>query len=319
MKKKTLVLLGLAVCCGLLAAFMTSRLLAQRTAPPPDEDDKVMVLVAKQNLPYGTRLDVPENYFEQKLFSLDQIPGGALRDFKEAQGRLVMANLVAQGSTVTKDQLMDSDQGGIGTSMPQGKRAIAIQTNAVATAGGLILPKSRVDVVLTTATEARVILSDILVRAVNTSQKVDPASPVIPQTVTLELDPEQAVMLSYARKQGDIGLIGRPLGDQIDTTQIVVKQGEIGRKTFTSTAKPGEGNPGNLDLTRPKPLPLVDPAKVDTAKGSDDETPVVTKKKAFVQELFNGSERIVMYFDNETGKKISDGELDQYDVPKTNK
>jgi pilus assembly protein CpaB len=317
MKKKTLALLGLAVCCGLLAAFMTSRLLSQRNAPPPDEDDKVMVLVAKQNLPYGTRLDVPDNYFEQKPYSIDQVPSGALREFKDAQSKLVMVNLVAQGTTVTKDQLMDAEQGGLPTQITAGKCAIGIQTNAVNTAGGLIIPNCRVDVVLTTADEAQVVLSDVLVRAINTSRKVDPQAPVIPSTVTLEVDWDQAVMLNVARKQGELSLVVRALGDHQDTTGMSVKKQELGKKTFVSSTKSTDGNPAALALTQPKPLTF-DTSKPDSSKG-EDETPVVKKKKAFMQELFNGSERIAIYFDDQTGRKLLDTELDQYDLPKSGK
>src|SRR5207237_5266327 len=130
-------LLGLAIGCGLLASFMTSRVLAQRSAAPAtDEDDKVTVLVAKQKLTFGQRLDIPENYLEEKSYTLDQVPSKALRKFEDAQGRLVMANFIAQGTAVTSDQLMDASSMGAGGMVPSGKCIEGNRTNAGHKAGG---------------------------------------------------------------------------------------------------------------------------------------------------------------------------------------
>ena len=50
MKPRTMILLIVAVTCGLGASYMTSRLLAERQTEP---EDKVKILVAKKNLDQG--------------------------------------------------------------------------------------------------------------------------------------------------------------------------------------------------------------------------------------------------------------------------
>ena len=53
MKSKTLILLGVALVCGLAASYMTSRLLADRS-------EKVNVLIAKQKYAPGRRSRAPK-------------------------------------------------------------------------------------------------------------------------------------------------------------------------------------------------------------------------------------------------------------------
>ena len=58
MKPKTLILMVVAVVCGLGASYMTSRLLAERDDKPADQPamTKVKVLVAKKDLAMHTAL-----------------------------------------------------------------------------------------------------------------------------------------------------------------------------------------------------------------------------------------------------------------------
>ena len=76
MKPKTLILMGLAVVCGLGASYMTAQLLAKRQ---PDEE-KVTVLVAKRNLSVGEAIRKPEDLFDPKQFVVGQEPKEAVAD-----------------------------------------------------------------------------------------------------------------------------------------------------------------------------------------------------------------------------------------------
>ena len=52
MKSKTLILLVVAIVCGLAASYMTSQLLAERNNTGPEQtEEKIQILVAKKNLP----------------------------------------------------------------------------------------------------------------------------------------------------------------------------------------------------------------------------------------------------------------------------
>src|SRR5881275_2444758 len=80
MKPKTMILMVVAVACGLGASYMTSKLLAERK-----QDDKptVPVLVAKIRVPGWVAIKEPEKYFEIKHFPPDVAPAKALTEFAE--------------------------------------------------------------------------------------------------------------------------------------------------------------------------------------------------------------------------------------------
>jgi pilus assembly protein CpaB len=313
MKSKTVILLGLAVVFGLVASFLTSKLLAERSNNAQEDEEKVTIFVAKQNLAGWQRLDVPENYFEEKQYSADNVPARAITNLQELKDRL-LAKAISKGIPVTKDDLLAPELAGLPGQMPAGKRGVAIQSNAVATAGGLIRPDFRVDVMLTTPTDTKVILSDIQVLAVDTHQKVEPGATVVPQTVTLLVDPEQAAVLKHAQSKGKVELTVRPFGDKTDSSKVRITDQDLGKvgNTFSET-RGDDGTPGSVDLTAARtlgPKAIEKPSEEPTGQ----PTPVA-KKKAFVQILYNGGEKIINYFDNETGKAIPPGEADQYDLP----
>ena len=78
MKPKTLVLMGVAIACGLGASYMTSRLLAERNT---DDEPKIDVLVAKKALNMGDTIKAPEEQFQHKRFTKGEEPPGAVTDF----------------------------------------------------------------------------------------------------------------------------------------------------------------------------------------------------------------------------------------------
>ncbi len=63
MKPKTMILMVVAVTCGLGASYMTSRLLAERQ---PSDEDKVEILVAKKKLDMGMTIKNVDDLFEIK-------------------------------------------------------------------------------------------------------------------------------------------------------------------------------------------------------------------------------------------------------------
>src|SRR5207302_795802 len=102
-------------------------------------------------------------------------------------------------------------------------RAVAIKTDASKTAGGFVLPGARVDVIHAwkhgDIAEARIILQNILVRAVDLqSVKPEDKQGVVPATVTLEVNPQEAVLLASVQDQGSLTLSLRSVGDTAEVT-----------------------------------------------------------------------------------------------------
>src|SRR5712691_3621642 len=93
MKPKTMILMVVAITCGLGASYMTSRLLAERATP--EEQPKVTVLVAKKNLDMGANIKNPQEMFQEKQFVKDDEPKGAITDFNQLKGRVLKRSLRA--------------------------------------------------------------------------------------------------------------------------------------------------------------------------------------------------------------------------------
>src|SRR5688572_3278547 len=143
MKPKTMILMGVAITCGLGASYMTSRLLAERGG---GEQEKVAVLVAKKNLNMGDAIKVPDDWFEAKEFSRGSEPRNGIDKAESLKNRVLKRPLRA-GDFVTNDDLFGADEAmaGIYARVPPGYRAIGIRVNMEEIAGGFAsLPLSRV-------------------------------------------------------------------------------------------------------------------------------------------------------------------------------
>jgi pilus assembly protein CpaB len=242
MKPKTMMLMVVAVGCGLAASYMTSRLLAERNNKATDEA-RVTVLVAKQKVPGWVLIKDPDKYFEIKEFPEGVAPKKALKSLEEVKDQR-LNKPVAEEAFVTTDDLLNKEQAGLAGNMPVGMRAVALKVNAESLAGGFVLPGSRVDVVSTLRggvadSQSQIILQNMLVLAVDTQAQRDPNQPsILGNTVTLAAKPEEAQRLRLAAQIGDLSLILRPLGDN-DSNHLPPSK-------LTDLNKPIRGD-GNVD------------------------------------------------------------------------
>lgn len=213
MKSKTLILMVVAIGCGLAASYMTSRVIADRNSKEGD-DEKISVLVAKHNLTLGHMVKEPEKDFEFKAFTKGEEPKKALRDLEQVKDKVLNKPITAE-QFVTLDDLNDRSQAGLPAVMQKGMRAWSLKVSSDTTSGGFVLPNTHVDVVCVVRaregeTWSKTILQNVLVLAVDTmNQRPDDKQAVISSTVTLEVTPAQAEKLSLATEMGDAA-IGTP-------------------------------------------------------------------------------------------------------------
>src|ERR1700693_6003527 len=103
MKSKTMVLLALAVICGLAASYMTSRLLA-------DRNEKVAILVAKQKFGSWTMIKSPEDQFEFEERYKNEVPKNAVTSLDSLKDHLIVKGL-DKGEPVVTENLMSREKG----------------------------------------------------------------------------------------------------------------------------------------------------------------------------------------------------------------
>src|SRR5438309_13982 len=82
MKPKTMILMVVAVACGLGASYMTSKLLADR-GKVTEEVEKVDVVVAKEKIPSWQVIKEPEKQFEVKKYLAESAPKNAISDINK--------------------------------------------------------------------------------------------------------------------------------------------------------------------------------------------------------------------------------------------
>jgi pilus assembly protein CpaB len=217
MKPKTMILLVVAIACGLGASYMTSRLLAERGGGEA-EQPKVAVLVASKNLDMGLTLKNPQDLFTEKQYPAGDQPSNAINDPIQLKGKILKRSLRA-GDWVSADDLLN-DKDSLAAFLPEGYRAVGLRMNIADIAGGFAsLPHSRVDIISTVRrgsdkdSYSQVLLENVLVLAADqTTQRMD-AQAMPANVVTVALKPEDALKVTLAKELGPLSLVLRRFSD----------------------------------------------------------------------------------------------------------
>ena len=130
MKAKTVVLMTVAIGFGLVAAWATTQLAR------PTSTERVDVLVASRDIPAGTVLRKPEDFFKAKPFIKGEEPKNAINRMDVLKGKVVTKAMSAD-QFCTLGHLGDK----WGLEVAKGMRAIAVQVTSEKVAGGFVLPK----------------------------------------------------------------------------------------------------------------------------------------------------------------------------------
>jgi pilus assembly protein CpaB len=232
MKAARLIVLGIAVVAGGLAAILAGGLDRQEApAPAPVAKlDTVDVLVAKNDIGIGQSLgeqDVQWQPWPTAALSPAFLRRNERPDAIAQYVGAIARTPIAAGEPVRESKLIKvKGSGYMAAILPQGMRAVSTEISPETGAGGFILPNDRVDVLLTrrdreseraTGIEAHVsetVLPDVRVLAIDqlveekNGQKV-----VVGRTATLELTPRQAETLAVSKQMGSLSLALRSLAD----------------------------------------------------------------------------------------------------------
>jgi pilus assembly protein CpaB len=215
MNRRGIVVLGLAVVCGLGTMFGVKRVLSTRSTAAVKT---VNVLVAKQEI--AVEQTLTDEMMIVKAVPAELVPPGVLVQLKDARGRWARIRLLP-GDPILDGKLAPkgSPTGLIGKITP-GMRAVTIRVDEQSGLSGFILPDYRVDVLQPKRSNAdssvsavRLLLQNIRVLASGTVIESPEGRSIKSETVTLEVTPAEAEIVTAAAHAGPLSLSLRPLGD----------------------------------------------------------------------------------------------------------
>ncbi|MGQ0637405.1 MAG: Flp pilus assembly protein CpaB [Planctomycetaceae bacterium] len=143
MRTKSLVLLAMAVGCGLVAMLGVQQILSGEKSKPKDT---VPVLVAKQEISPGLRLDPAQVAFEE--WPRESVPQGAVTDAAQYEDRALKVRSYP-GDVILVAKLGEKGEYGASTSIRKGLRVVTVPVNMTTVHSGMIRPGDRVDVLVT--------------------------------------------------------------------------------------------------------------------------------------------------------------------------
>lgn len=261
MKAARIVVLGIAVVAGGLAALMAGRQAAVEapTPAPVANLDITEVLVAKGDIGLGQSVSAADMQWQTwpvaaagpSFIRKPQKPN-AIQDFS---GSIARAPMVA-GEPIREAKLIKANGSGfMAAILPAGMRAVSTEISAETGAGGFILPNDRVDVLLSRRDRdaeksaghdtfvSETILNNIRVLAIDQAiEEKNGQKVVVGKTATLELSPRQAETLALSRQLGTLSLALRSLADGSKPTEDKSQPRSVGVSTVrfgvTTTTTP---------------------------------------------------------------------------------
>ncbi|MBO6835721.1 MAG: Flp pilus assembly protein CpaB [Alphaproteobacteria bacterium] len=206
-----------------------AELLALQASEPVQVEtiDTVEVLVAKEDLPSGTFLNLdqfvwtpfpssnlPETYLTRATLGEEGLTGAVIR------------GAITSGEPLTSGRVIrPGDRGFLAAVLRPGLRAVSVPVDATTGIAGFVFPGDRVDLLLTHEIElsqrvkrlaTETVLTDIRVLAVDQRTDDTEGEPTLAKTATLEVDSKSAEVIAVALRMGRLSLALRSLAQYPD-------------------------------------------------------------------------------------------------------
>jgi pilus assembly protein CpaB len=258
------IFIAAAVIMGLVATLAIRRYVILKTAVPVAATRQVVV--AAGDISPGTALS--SQTVKIVTWPQEVIPPKSAAFMREVEGRVVNVP-IAQGNPILSSMLApEGTAAGLSGILADGKRALTVRVDEVAGVAGFIHPGDHVDVLVDLPIfEAKDHFSKTILHNISVLttgqiwQQVGENKPVVVNTVTLELTPQESEVLNLASNEGKIGLALRNRNNKnITPTQGVTTSFLIeglGKKAEKVAAKPSREGKGievikGLDRTEAK-------------------------------------------------------------------
>lgn len=210
-------LIIVAVLLALLAAGLVYSMISKNKPKPAPSSTTISVVVAKSQIG-------PDTEIKEEMVKIVQLPkeiaqADAYRTTKDVVGKKTMQP-ISSGDQLTRRRFSVAPNSGMQISIPKDKRAVTIPVDEISSIAGFVKPGQYVDVINVVSktsnspTIGKMILQNVLVLGTGqrdmSSAGSSKAEPV--KTVTLAVDPRDAVKLRVAQQEGGrISLALRPL------------------------------------------------------------------------------------------------------------
>ena len=228
MRPARIIILAVAVVsagvAGLLALKVAGGKAPVQTEAVVEREPTINVLVAKESLPVGARLNPetiawtawPEGSIVEG-FITDKDRPDAMDSLNGAIARMPIFN----GEPIRQEKIADSSNRIMSSLLPSGKRAVSTEISVATGAGGFILPNDRVDVIRVRKSQegsyiTETVLSNVRVLAIDQQiqENEDGSKSAIGTTATLELTPDQTKVIAVAQQMAErLSLALRSIAD----------------------------------------------------------------------------------------------------------
>jgi pilus assembly protein CpaB len=315
MKPKTMILMVVAVGCGLGASYMTSRLLAERSNAP-EEQEKIVILVARKTLDTGTTIKEPRDMFTEKAVLKDEEPKNSVSKFEELKGR-VLKHTLREGDFVSSADLLSDKESFIAYILPKGYRAMGLRCTIEGIAAGFAsLPLSRVDILSTVRrgddkqSYSKVLLQNVLVLAADQEMhRPDDKNAMLATVVTVALTPEETLKVALAKEYGPLTLVLRKFNDN--------QKVEADKMTMETMIRGGSKTDAEERSDTP-PAPKKEPPKVVVEKPKvEPPAKVVAKTHTHVMTILNAERQEQWEFTLDENDEVVGQRLLPRDTPRS--
>jgi pilus assembly protein CpaB len=272
MRSKSLVLLALALGCGLVAAIGINQVMAKRGQQGAPTETQA-IYVAMKDIPSRETLKIEDLKLED--WPKDKVPKGAITKPEQIAERSAKTKFYT-GEPILETKLFSPDDPALGASrqIPPGYQVVSLKVDDVAGISKLVLPGDTVDVQVfirrnpglgANETMTATVLQSAKVFAVNEIFDGDQATgeegTIAAKTVSLVVEPDAAKRVMLAAELGKIRLTLRGPDDKTEAENTIVSIPDL--LNFGSGKKSTEDKGGGLlSLLNTEPAPAAEPAPV---------------------------------------------------------
>lgn len=270
----------IALIISLIAAFLMYKQLNK--VGQENLDNTREVILATVDIPAKTL--ITDKMLTTTRVPIEMVQKGAFVTPQEVLGKFSRTAIV-KGEQVTSSRIGLTDRGsGLVAVLPSDKRAITVGVTDTTGLSGLAKAGDKVDIIsvktINNNVVGQILLQNVMIMAINRSELSDePATPNAGKaekqeklaTITLAVNPKDAVLLSLAQNQGSLQLILRPENPTEDfvNNTVIVEPGSS--STTTSGSNKADTNPYGVRVIKGTEVPNSTPRPTNNGESASSD------------------------------------------------